>query len=279
MEQIENVNKPLVSIWCTVYNHAPYLRECLDGFVMQKTDFPFEAIVHDDVSTDKSASIIREYATKYPDIIKPIYEKENQYSKHDGNLFNIWKTSCKGKYTALCEGDDYWIDSNKLQKQVVIMENDPTLSFCFHNYKSTSGKIKKTMPITNRLKAKDIIRHHYVPTASLLYRTELMDNVDDLNLSIGDRPLEIQLAMQGDAYFIDEPMCVYRDNNPTSIKHNKEHRIRSVSVWVKMYYFLWKKYMFKKNSLYLLTELLYRLAQYPIMYKNTFVTKKIGSQE
>lgn len=270
---------PIVSVWCTVYNHEPYLRQCLDGFVMQKTAFPFEVIVHDDASTDGSAEIIKKYAEKYPNIIKPIYEKENQYSKHDDTLFRLLKTSCVGKYTALCEGDDYWIDPEKLQKQVEIMENDPTFSFCFSNYKSTSGKIKKKMPQTSRLRAKDVIHRHYVPTASLLYRTELLSNVDNFNLSIGDRPLEIQLAMQGDAYFIDEPLCVYRDNNPTSIKHNSEHRRRSVLVWVKMYYSLWKKYMFKKNSIYLLRELLYRLAQLPIVYKNTFITKNIGTQE
>ena len=82
-------NKILLSIRCFVYNHEPYLRQCLEGFVMQKTSFAFEAIVHDDASTDNSAAIIREYAEKYPDIIKPIYETENQYSKHDGSLRRI----------------------------------------------------------------------------------------------------------------------------------------------------------------------------------------------
>ena len=89
--------QPLVSIQCLVYNHEPYLRQCLDAFVMQKTNFKFEAIVHDDVSTDGSAAIIREYAEKYPDIIKPIFETENQYSKHDGSLERIMHDACKGK--------------------------------------------------------------------------------------------------------------------------------------------------------------------------------------
>ena len=77
-----------MSVCCTVYNHAPYLRQCLDGLVMQQTTFPFEAIVHDDASTDGSADIIREYAEKYPDIIKPIYETENQYSKGGDEMWN-----------------------------------------------------------------------------------------------------------------------------------------------------------------------------------------------
>ena len=80
-------NEPLmVTILCLVYNHESYIRQCLEGFVMQKTNFRFEAIVHDDASTDGTAAIIREYAEKYPDINKPIFETENQYSKGDGSL-------------------------------------------------------------------------------------------------------------------------------------------------------------------------------------------------
>ena len=115
-------NQIIVSIKCLVYNHAPYIRQCLDGFVMQKTNFRFEAIVHDDASTDGTQDIIREYAEKYPDIINPIYETENQYSKKDGSLRKIMNNACNGKYIALCEGDDYWIDPLKLQKQVDILE-------------------------------------------------------------------------------------------------------------------------------------------------------------
>ena len=127
---------PLVSIRCLVYNHEPFLRQCLDGFVMQKTTFPFEAIVHDDASTDGSAAIIREYAEKYPDIIKPIYETENQYSKHDGSIGRIIEAAMhpKSKYIATCEGDDYWTDPNKLQIQVDFLETHPDYFSSSHNY-------------------------------------------------------------------------------------------------------------------------------------------------
>lgn len=94
--QIEEIKPIMLSIRCMVYNHEPYLRDCLEGFVMQKTTFRFEAIVHDDASTDGSATIIKEYAEKYPDIIKPIYETENQYSKRDGSLGHIMHEACKG---------------------------------------------------------------------------------------------------------------------------------------------------------------------------------------
>ena len=124
---------PLLSIRCLVYNHEPFLRQCLDGFVMQKTNFPFEAIVHDDASTDGSAAIIREYAEKYPDIIKPIYETENQYSKRDGSLTRIMDAAMHpdSKYVALCEGDDYWTDPNKLQMQVDVMESDSKIGLVY----------------------------------------------------------------------------------------------------------------------------------------------------
>ena len=130
------MSAPLLSIRCLVFNHEPYLRQCLDGFVMQKTDFPFEVIVHDDASTDGSADIIREYAEKYPDIIKPIYETENQYSKHDGSLVKIVDAAMHpdSKYLAMCEGDDYWTDPNKLQLQVAFLENHPDYYMSCHAY-------------------------------------------------------------------------------------------------------------------------------------------------
>lgn len=140
----------LVSIQCLVYNHEPYLRQCLDGFVMQKTNFRFEAIVHDDVSTDGSAAIIREYAEKYPDIIKPIYETENQYSKRDGSLFNIMNAACRGKYIAMCEGDDYWIDPLKLQKQVDFLEMHPDYTLSCHRYKIYNEETKEMILTPNK---------------------------------------------------------------------------------------------------------------------------------
>ena len=127
---MKSTDKPLVAIHCLVYNHEPYLRKCLDSFVMQQTNFPFVAIVHEDASTDNSAKIIREYEQKYPNIIKPIYETENQYSKPDGRLIFIMQDAILAtgaKYVAICEGDDFWTDPLKLQKQVDILENDPQL--------------------------------------------------------------------------------------------------------------------------------------------------------
>lgn len=130
----ENTSPLMVTIRCLAYNHEPYIRQCLEGFVMQKTNFRFEAIVHDDASTDGTAAIIREYAEKYPDIIKPIFETENQYSKRDGSLRRIMDAHTHGKYVATCEGDDYWIDPLKLQKQVDFLEKHPECVYSCHRY-------------------------------------------------------------------------------------------------------------------------------------------------
>lgn len=130
-------DRPLVAIQCITYNHEPYISDTLEGFVMQKTKFPFVAIVHDDASTDGTADIIRKYAEKYPDIIKPIFETENQYSKRDGSITRIMNEACiktGAKYIAFCEGDDYWTDPLKLQKQVNFLEANPKYVYTCHNY-------------------------------------------------------------------------------------------------------------------------------------------------
>ena len=125
---------PLVSICCLTYNHAPYLRQCLDGFMMQERTFPIEILIHDDASTDGTQDIIREYEEKFPDIIKPQYQAENQYSK--GKMVEAYNYfRAEGRYIALCEGDDYWTDPQKLQKQVDFLESYPDYVMCSHRYR------------------------------------------------------------------------------------------------------------------------------------------------
>ncbi len=217
---------PLVSIRCLVYNHEPYLRQCLDGFVMQKTDFPFEAIVHDDASTDNSAAVIREYAEKYPDIIKPIFETENQYRK--GTIGKIMDNavSPSSKYIAICEGDDYWTDSHKLQKQVDYLEAHHECTLVCNRTKIKSEKDRSFMDdnccLNNDgvLDAKDVIRKGglYISTCSLIYRSSLTSFYPEYckKCHVGDYPLQILAAMKGSVYYLNDPMSVYRVNNPTS---------------------------------------------------------------
>ena len=114
----KNSGLPLVSISCITYNHAPFIRQCLDGFLIQKTNFAFEIVIHDDASSDGSKEIIEEYVNRHPDIIFPMFQVENQYSKGmRGMTFRFNFPRCRGKYIALCDGDDYWTDETKLQKQ------------------------------------------------------------------------------------------------------------------------------------------------------------------
>ncbi len=243
-------NYPLVSIQCLVYNHEPYLRQCLDGIVMQKTNFVFEAIVHDDVSTDNSALIIREYAKKYPDIIKPIYETENQYSKHDGSLNKIMNDACKGKYIAFCEGDDYWTDPYKLQKQVDFMETHPEYSLCVHaNYilDQNMYEFHRYNSDNFNCKIEDIILSggDFVATNSMLIRSCIL-NIDLSSLKwytvspAGDNVLMLLSALNGKVVYFNELMSVYRSlsspfswsvNIKKSFKFRFNHLIKTIKVY------------------------------------------------
>ncbi|MCF6211117.1 MAG: glycosyltransferase [Gammaproteobacteria bacterium] len=133
MQPWKAYSSPLLSICCITFNHEPYISETIDSFLIQETDFPIEILIHDDASTDATATIIKNYEKKYPDIIKPIYQVENQYSKGGGinSRFNF--SRAKGKYIALCEGDDYWTDPKKLQIQVDFLESHPEYVITYHD--------------------------------------------------------------------------------------------------------------------------------------------------
>ncbi len=244
-----NDNKLLVSIKCMVYNHKPYLRQCLDGFVMQKTNFRYEAIVHDDASSDGSAAIIREYAEKYPDIIKPIYETENQYSKRDGSLNRIMNAHMHGKYIAFCEGDDFWTDPLKLQKQVEWLEKHDEYVMSHSNclcYNQSTGKFthdkmeNKKTEIGNDLSCEDIIRFpRIVMTLTVVIRKSVYDEItasDSFifgsgNFLLGDIPRWYSAARMGKIHFLSDITSVYREleNSASHIKGFKNRYKFSVS--------------------------------------------------
>lgn len=212
-------NLPMVTIWCLAYNHQDYIRQCLDGFVMQKTNFKFEAIVHEDASTDGTAAIVREYAEKHPDIIKPIFETENQWHKTDGSLDRIFIENCTGKYVAMCEGDDFWTDSLKLQKQVDFLESHPDYSMCFHNAMNLweDGHMEPFSAVEDReYTAEDIFSNWMVPTASVVFKKDVIDSVFfkttilGANLLYGDTPLFLSCAKFGNVRGISDCMSIYR---------------------------------------------------------------------
>lgn len=226
---------PLVSIRCLVYNHEPFLRQCLDGFVMQQTTFPFEAIIHDDASTDGSAAIIREYAEKYPDIIKPIYETENQYSKRDGSLRRIMDAAMhpSAKYIAICEGDDYWIDPLKLQKQVDFLEShkDYMMACCRSmQYSMLTDSFVKDQACyeeSKTVEVEDVIMlgGAFIPTCSIVYRSFVAGDYPEYcrQCHVGDWPLQLLCAIRGKVYYFNNAMCVYRIENKNSWTGQSHH--------------------------------------------------------
>ncbi len=151
------MDKPLVSICCLTYNHGRYIRQCLDGFIMQKTSFPFEVLIYDDASTDNNAEILKEYEAKYPNIIKPICETENRYSRGLEVANTYFYSRVQGKYLAMCEGDDYWTDPLKLQKQVDFLERNPDYTICGGGYQLLYDG--KEQPEDN--KEFDVAMRHY----------------------------------------------------------------------------------------------------------------------
>lgn len=166
---------PIVTIKCLTYNQEKYISQALDSFLMQETDFPFEILVHDDASTDNTAQIIKEYETQFPKIIKPIYETENQFSK--GTLANVVLPYITGKYIATCEGDDYWTDKEKLQRQITFLEQNQEYSlstensFIQYTY-DNSTKLFSDKP-SRDISRDELLNERQFGTASCVFKTDL----------------------------------------------------------------------------------------------------------
>ena len=211
-----------VSVICTTYNQEAYIGSALEGFVNQKTNFDYEVLVHDDASTDNTASIIREYAERYPDIIRPIYQTENQYSQRKDFYGELLFPSAKGEYIALCEGDDYWIDENKLQMQVDFLDQNPQYIACVHNtYKLEMQTNKKTVMYGDT--DYDILTAHVLnggsccyQTASLMCRRDAFFNRPSFARFFFDYPFSIHLSLLGPIRFMGRIMSVYRVGTESS---------------------------------------------------------------
>lgn len=213
---MEQVEKPLVSICTAVYNHEPFLRECFEGFIMQKTNFAFEVLVHDDASTDGSTNIIREYTAKYPHIFKPIYQQENQYSKGVKVSLKYQYSRAQGKYIALCEGDDYWTDPLKLQKQVDFLEANPEYVLCGHNITAYNERTASFEPfntgIDGTYELTDLIsKGVFCSTLSVVFKRDalVLERYNSYRKVI-DITLAYHLLSQGKGYCMNEEMAVYR---------------------------------------------------------------------
>lgn len=223
-----------VSICCITYNQKEYISKAIDSFLAQKTNFKFEILIHDDCSTDGTIDILKEYEKKYPKLIKVIYEDENQYSK-GVKVTTILYKYCKGKYIALCEGDDYWCDKNKLQIQYDFMEKHPNCSLtvhaCYLLDDVTNKRKRKRQPYfgSRVYSTKEIILGDgdLFATNSMFYRREYINNLPAFYYlsPVGDYPLTIYLSLCGKVYFINKAMSIYRVNAKgswTTIQNNQK---------------------------------------------------------
>ena len=214
------MNEILVSISCITYNHSAYIRQCLDGMLMQQTTFGFEILIHDDCSTDGTDDIIREYVSRYPQIIKPLFEEENQYQQGKPIGTIVWNLPrAKGKYIAMCEGDDYWTDPLKLQKQVDFMEANPEYSMCFHGAEIKNETDTKIITTCQDIEDKeyftnDIFPGWVVPTASVVYRRLMVNSYPKLTntkwMYYGDIVLFLKCTHTGRVWGMKEKMSIYR---------------------------------------------------------------------
>jgi len=215
------MDEPKVTVICLAYNQAPYIRDALEGFVRQQTTFSFEVVVHDDASTDGTADIIREYVRRYPTLFRPVFQEENQYSKGVAIVQTFCFPLVRGRYVALCEGDDYWTDSLKLQRQADAMDACPGVDLCAH----CARVIKKGRPhgfMAPRLRdglipVEEVVKGIHFATASLFCRKEKYLELSPMReVQFNDLALLLQGSARGGLLYLSHCMSVYRLQRPGS---------------------------------------------------------------
>jgi len=210
--------KPVVSVLTITYNHSQFIEQCINSILMQKTNFQFEIVIGEDCSTDGTREKVMQYAQKYPDLIQVITTETNVGAKD-----NLIRTlaACQGDLIAVCEGDDYWTDPNKLQKQVDFLNNHPEYSMCCHASRVKIGdgvdhtKIirmadgNKTFTISDFLEP---MSNNFIRTESVVLRKSAVSEIPDwiFNSPVADYPLFLLMAHRGKIYYIDQVMSVYR---------------------------------------------------------------------
>ena len=212
------MQEPLVTICCITYNHETYIHETIEGFLSQKTNFPIQIIIHDDASTDNTAKVIKKYAEKHPEIIVPILQKENQWSKGISPSQKYVWPRVKSKFMALCEGDDFWIDPLKLQKQVDFLENNLdyglvyTQTKIFNQQKNKLGDRKSP----TEMHPKGMLYYNPIPTVTTVFKTELMrsflqEEMERINSwPMKDYPMWIWMYYNSKIHYLKEVTAVYR---------------------------------------------------------------------
>ena len=226
---LEMPKEPLVSIICLTYNQEKYIKDCIEGFLMQKTSFKFEVLIYDDASSDGTATTIAEYAKRFPDIIKPTFYEKNNFSQGLGyvGLYSGIKEA-RGRYVAYCEGDDYWTDEQKLQKQVSFLEANPQYAICAHETSIINedraqlngrlfSSLKENMFISasyGHFSFDDSLTGNIFHVSSLMYRNRPIDLPKWINtVSASDLVFDMLLAHNGDIYVLPDVMSTYRGHS------------------------------------------------------------------
>lgn len=235
-----------VSVICNTYNQESYIRDALESFVMQKTNFKFEVLVHDDASTDKTADIVREFELNYPELIKPIYQTENQYSKGTGIVGKIQRERALGKYIAMCEGDDYWTDPLKLQKQYDALEAHPEVDICVHKAETVKADTKEHISYLAPSDCDTVLTTEqvimggggYVATNSIMYRREMDFNMPEFRkLRKADYSMQIHGSLRGGMLYLNDCMSVYRimakNSWTSSVYKDKEKFVKYIELLIK----------------------------------------------
>lgn len=235
-----------VSVCITTYNQENYIAEALESVVNQKTLFPFEVIVHDDASTDRTPKIIEEFAKRYPSLFITIIQEQNQVSQGVNIDKDFILPRCRGKYLAFLEGDDYWLDQYKLQKQYDAMERQPNSSICVHRVEliDESGRHpNKYLPSKKKINQECLIsgteylqyQEYLFQTGSYFFKTRYMREFSENGTTLaehfnGDDCILRWAIQKGTILFLNETMSVYRKNVPNGwstnyAKHSSEERI------------------------------------------------------
>ena len=249
---------PLVSICCITHNHENYIAECLDGFIMQKCSFKYEILINDDASDDNTAAIIREYEKKYPEILKPLYQTENQYSLgvRPMNQFN-WSRA-KGKYIAMCEGDDYWTDPLKLQKQVDFLEKNKEYGMVHTNHhklenNTITKNIKNKIFIPQGNVREDLLRENFISTLTVCFNLEKYNSTKKMagsNYLMGDYPIWMAFALNSKIGYLADSTAVYRYlENSASHSNNKLKQFNFIKSTFKMKFDFIDNYQFNKETI------------------------------
>lgn len=226
MQNWNSENEPKVSICCITYNHEPYIRDALNGFLMQETDFSFEVLVDDDCSKDHTQDIIREYQQKYPNIIKPLLRDKNV-----GSMINFSENikRANGKYIAFCEGDDYWTDPLKIQKQVNFLEANiefdvvyTDINFYYqetNTYKKNIFKHDKTHETMNF--KEHLINKRYLAPPTWLFKKSILNLTDVKFHTDGSFVMMLDFLYSYSVYFMNEATAVYRISQGSASRPNK----------------------------------------------------------